>query len=300
MPVVGFLHAASPDRYAPYVTAVRLGLSEIGYNEGQNITIEYRWADGHYDRLPELAAELVRRKVAVILAMGGNAPAQAAKAATATIPIVFVSAGDPLRAGLVASLNRLGGNITGISFLNSALVPKRLELLHELVPKAAVLGVLVNPDYADSDLQVREVQEAAGTIKQQLLVMSARTDHDIDTGFESFAQQRVDAVLVANDPFFNARRNQITAFAAGHSVAAIYPGREFVDAGGLISYGPSLVEVYRQAGTYTGKVLSGSKPTDLPVQQPTKFELVINLQTAKTLGITVPQSLLARADEVIE
>lgn len=300
MPTIGFLSSRSSDTSAPFVAAFRHGLSEAGFNEGRNVAIEYRWADGHYDRLPGLAADLVSRKVAVIVATGGNGPAQAAKAATRTIPIVFVSGGDPVRAGLVASLSRPGGNVTGVSSILSALVAKRLELLEQLVPKVTVIGVLVNPDYPDSDLQLRELQEAAGTIKQRILVERASTEGSIDTAFATLVQARVDALLVANDPFFASRRDRITALAARHAIAAFYSGREFVDAGGLISYGPSLSDAFQQAGSYTGKVLNGMKPADLPVMQPTQFELVVNLKTAKALGLTIPPSILARADEVIE
>ena len=300
IPVVGFLHSASLDTNRPLVAAFLHGLSEAGFNDGRNVAIEYRWAKGHYDRLPGLAADLVARGVAVIAAVGGNAPAQAAKAATAKIPIVFISGGDPVRAGLVASLNRPGGNVTGVSFIASVLVAKNLQLLHQLVPKAALIGVLVNPDYPDSELQLRELKEAAGAIKQQILVESASTESSIDAAFTSLVRQRVEALLVANDPFFGSRRDQIVALAARHAIAAFYFGREFVDAGGLISYGPSLADVYRQAGSYTGKVLSGTKPADLPVMQPTRFELVINLNAAKALGLEVPQLILAGADEVIE
>jgi putative ABC transport system substrate-binding protein len=300
MPVIGFLSSRSSEESANVVASFRQGLSEDGYVEGRNIEIQFRWADGHYDRLPGLAAELVGRKVAVIVATGGPAPALAAKAATTAIPIVFVSGGDPVRAGLVASLNRPGGNITGVSSILSTLMAKRLQLLHQLVPKAAVIGVLVNPGYPDSDLQLRELQEAGAAIKLQILVMRAGTEGDIDTAFATLAQQRIEALLVANDPFFDSRRQQINALAARHAIAVICPGREFVDAGGLISYGPSLADVYRLAGNYTGKVLKGAKPADLPVQQPTKFELVINLKTAKMLGLEVPQLILAGADEVVE
>ena len=288
MPMIGFLSSRSSEESAGVVASFRRGLSEDGYVEGRDIEIQFRWADGHYDRLPELAAGLVSRKVAVIVATGSPAPALAAKAATTTIPIVFVSGGDPVRAGLVASLNRPGGNVTGVSFIASTLVAKNLQLLHQLVPKVTVIGVLVNPGYSDADFQVRELQEAAAAIKLQIVVVRAGTESDIDTAIASLVQQRVEALLVANDPFFDSRREQITALAARHAIAAIYQGREFVDAGGLISYGTSITDVYRQAGNYAAKVLNGMKPADLPVQQPTKFELVINLKTAKALGLEVP------------
>jgi putative tryptophan/tyrosine transport system substrate-binding protein len=300
MPVIGFLSSRSPGESKQLADSFRGGLRESDFREGQNVAIEYRWAEGHYDQLPELAADLVRREVAAIFATGGNAPAQAAKAATDTIPIVFVSGGEPVRAGLVAALNRPGGNVTGVSFIASALVGKRLDLLHELVLKVSLIGVLVNPKYPDSDLQLRELHEVAETIKQQILVVSASTEGDIDTAFASLVQQRADALLVANDPFFDSRRDQITSLASRHAIPAIYPAREYIAAGGLMSYGSSLSDAYRQAGIYVGKILKGAKPAELPVLQPTTFELVINLTASKTLGITFPPSIMVRADEVIE
>jgi putative tryptophan/tyrosine transport system substrate-binding protein len=300
MPVIGFLSSRSPGESKQLADSFRGGLRESDFREGQNVAIEYRWAEGHYDQLPELAADLVRRKVAAIFATGGNAPAQAAKAATDTIPIVFVSGGEPVRAGLVAALNRPGGNVTGVSFIASALVGKRLDLLHELTPKVSLIGVLVNPKYPDSDLQLRELHEVAETIKQQILVVSASTEGDIDTAFASLVQPRADALLVANDPFFDSRRDQITSLASRHAIPAIYPAREYIAAGGLMSYGSSLSDAYRQAGIYVGKILKGAKPAELPVLQPTTFELVINLTASKTLGITFPPSIMVRADEVIE
>jgi putative ABC transport system substrate-binding protein len=301
IPVVGFLSSTLPGPYMPFVAAFRQGLNEAGYVEGKNVAIEFRWADGHYDRLPALASDLVRRQVAVLVAVGGNAPALAAKAATATIPIVFLSGGvDPVKAGLVASLNRPGGNVTGVNTIFTELVPKRLELLHQLIPKATAIGALVNPNYPDVDLQRRELQEAARAIRQQIHVVNAGAERELDVAFATLVQQRTDALLVANDPFFVSRRDQIAALAARHSIPAIYSGREYVAAGGLMSYGPSLAYVFRRGGIYAGRVLKGAKPADLPVEQPTQFELIINLKTAKALGLTIPQSVLLRADQVIQ
>jgi putative tryptophan/tyrosine transport system substrate-binding protein len=300
MPVVGFLHSASPGPFAGALLAFRQGLSETGYIEGQNVAIEYRWAEGRYDRLPALAADLIRRQVTVIAALAGNAPAQAAKAATATIPIVFVSGGDPVSAGLVASLNRPGGNVTGVSWIATALVPKQLELLGRLTGNPAVIGGLVNPSYPDHDFQLRELHEAGAAIGQKMNVVQATTASEIDTAFASLGQQGAGALIVANDPFFVSRRDQIVALAARYKIASMYFSREFVMAGGLLSYGASLIDATRQGGIYTGKILRGTKPADLPVMQPTKFELAINLKTAKALGLAVPDKLLALADEVIE
>jgi putative ABC transport system substrate-binding protein len=280
--------------------AFRQGLNETGYVEGQNVAIEYRWAEGQYDRLPALAADLARRQVAVIVATGGNAPALAAKAATANIPIVFVTGGDPVKAGLVVNLNTPGGSVTGVSMIYSALVPKRLELLHKLVAKVAGIGALVNPNYPEADLQRQELQEAAKAIGQQIRIVNAGTERDIDAAFATLAQRRIDGLLVANDPFFESSRNQIAALAARHAIPAIYSGREYVSAGGLMSYGASVSDAIHQAGIYTGKILSGAKAADLPVMQPTRFEFVINLKTARALGLDLPPTLLALADEVIE
>ena len=283
-----------------YVAAVRRGLSETGYVEGRNVTIEYRWAEGHYDRLPGLAADLVNRKVAVILAAGGSDPAKAAKAATATIPIVFVSAGDPVKAGIVTSFNRPGGNVTGVSLLGSALEAKRLGLLHEITPGAASIGVLVNPKYPDAELQLRELQEAAGVIKRQIIIVRASTESEIDTAVASVAQQGAGALFVASDLLFASRRERMVTLMARHKLPASYNQREFAEIGGLVSYGTDFADGYRQAGIYVGKILKGASPADLPVMQPTKFELVINLKTAKALGITLPSGILSIADEVIE
>ena len=300
MPVIGYLQSASPSYFAQFSDAVRQGLNEIGYVEGQNVAIERRSAEGHDDRLAALAAGLVDRQVAVILATGGSDPAKAAKAATSNIPIVFVSAADPVRTGLVASLNRPGGNVTGVSLLASALDAKKLGLLRELAPKASTIGVLINPDYPSANSQREEAQQAAARLGLRLLMLSARADGEIDLAFASAAKQGADALLVATDPFLLSRRERLVALAARYAVPAIYAQREVVTAGGLISYGPHFWDGYRQAGAYVGRVLKGEKPADLPVLQPTKFELVINLKTAKTTGVTVPEALLARADKVIE
>jgi putative tryptophan/tyrosine transport system substrate-binding protein len=299
-PVIGFLNVASADSYRTVLEMFRAGLNETGYVEGRNVLIEYRWAEGHYDRLPALAANLVARQVAVIAALGGNAPAQAAKAATTQIPIVFVSGGDPVSGGLVASFNRPGGNVTGVVWNATILVPKRLELLRGLAGNPGVIGALVNPGYPDHDLQLRELKEAAATIRQEIIIAHAATAHDIDTAFASLVQKGAGALIVANDPFFFGLRDQIVALAARHALPAIYFVRDFAMAGGLISYSASLADATRQGGIYTGQVLKGTKPTDLPVWQPTKFELVINLKTARALGLEIPPTLLALADEVIE
>jgi len=300
MPVIGFLHSASPGPFARAVDAFRQGLSETGYVEGQNVAIEYRWAEGQYDRLPALAADLAGRHVSVIVAVAGNAPALAAKAATTSIPIVFVSGGDPVSAGLVASLNRPGGNVTGVSWIATALVPKQLELLRRSVGNVALIGALVNPSYPDHDLQLRELQQGADAIGQEIKIVQAATAHDIDTAFVSLVQMSANALIVANDPFFVNRRDQIVALAAKHRMPAMYFSREFVTGGGLLSYGASLVEAARQGGIYAGKILRGEKAADLPVMQSTKFEFVVNLKTAKVLSLEIPPTVLALADEVIE
>jgi putative tryptophan/tyrosine transport system substrate-binding protein len=299
MPVIGFLYAASLTQ-GYQMTGFQWGLREAGFVEGRNLKIEYRDVGGEYDRLPALAADLVRSRVAVIVASGGSAPALAAKAATTDIPIVFGSGGDPVKTGLVASLNRPGGNVTGVSIVYTALMAKLLDLMHQLVPNAVTIGALVNPKNPDADLQMRELQEAAAAIKQTIHIAKADTEHAIDAAFVNFTEQRATAVLIANDPYFSNRSDQIAALAVHNGLPTIYPIRLFADAGGLMSYGPSLTDAYRQIGIYTGKILRGAKPTDLPVLQPTKFDLVINLKTAKTLGLTVPDKLLALADEVIE
>jgi putative ABC transport system substrate-binding protein len=298
MPVVGFLNGGSPDGYAPYVAGFLHGLHETGYVEGKNVTVDYQWARGQYDRLQVLAADLVRRKVAVIAANTPTAPV--AKAATTEIPIVFVSTGDPVMLGLVTSFNRPGGNVTGVGLLGSALETKRLELLHELVPGTTSIGVLVNLTSPAADLQLRGLQEAAGVIKRQIDILRASTALDIETAFEIAAQKGAGALLVVQDPFYNSRREQLVALAARHKQPVIYPLREFAEIGGLVSYGHNLVDEYRQMGVYAGRILKGEKPADLPVVQPTKFEFVINLKTAKTLGLAIPPALLTTADEVIE
>jgi ABC-type uncharacterized transport system substrate-binding protein len=298
MPVIGFLRSTSLADSTQHVTAFRQGLKEAGFVEGENVAIEYRWAEGQYDRLRALVADLVDRKVAVIAA---NSPsALAAKTATTTIPIVFTTGDDPVNLGLVASLSRPTGNVTGVTFFGGALVAKQLELLHELIPQATVISVLVNPNFPGTAFQLRDVQEAARTLGHPMHVLNASTGSEINTAFATIAQQRTDALLVAGDPFFLSRLSQFITLAARHAVPTIYPQREYVAGGGLISYGTSVTDAYRQVGVYVGRILNGAKPTDLPVMRATKFELVINLQTAKLLGLEVPPTLLARADEVIE
>jgi putative tryptophan/tyrosine transport system substrate-binding protein len=300
MPVIGFLSGASPAPFAPLVAAFHQGLSETGYVEGQNVAIEYRWAEGSYDRLPALAGDLVGRKVDLIVAAAGSPSALAAKSATSTIPIVFTGIGDPVAIGLVASLARPGGNVTGFGNLVVEMMPKRLELLSELVPQAAVIALLVNPNSAVAEHMTREVHEAARARGVQLSVLKAGTEREIDAAFASLAELHAGALVVGPDPVFFSHREQLLALASRHAVPAIYDWREFVATGGLISYGASLAAIYRQVGIYAGTILKGAKPADLPVQRPTTFELVVNLNTAKALGLTVPPSILARADEVIE
>ncbi len=299
MPVIGFLSGGSPGPSAPFVAAFRQGLSETGYVEGQNVAIEYRWAEGRYDRLPAMAADLVGRKVDVIVTMGGLSSALAAKSATSAIPIVF-SAADPVGAGLVASLARPGGNLTGFSIMATELMPKGLELISELVPQAGVIALLVNPTNPGTEAIIRNVQEAARVKGVQLPILKAGTESEIDAAFLTLVQLHAGALVVAIDPFLGSRSDQLVALASRHAVPAIYYWREFAAAGGLISYGPSITSASRQAGVYAGRILKSAKPADLPVQQPTTFELVVNLKTAKALGLTVPPSILARADEVIE
>ena len=298
MPVIGFMNSGfvQPSIQA----AFHGGLNEIGYVEGHNVTVDYRYAEGHYDRLPALVADLIRRQVAVLGAFGGVHTAIAAKAATATIPIVFANGSDPIKFGLVASLNRPGGNITGVSFFTAELEGKRLGLLHELVPRAAAIAALVNPTNANADDQSRELKDAARTLGLELHILNAVSEGEIDKSFATLAQTRAGALLVASDPFFFGRRQQLIALAARHAVPAIYEWRAFAEAGGLMSYGTNQAEAYRQAGIYAGRILKGEKPSDLPVVQTTKFELIINLTAAKVLGLDMPPGLSARADEVIE
>jgi putative ABC transport system substrate-binding protein len=300
MPVIGFLNVASPGPLRQQIAAFREGLKESGYVEGQNVAVEYRWAEGQYERLPELAADLVRQQVSVIF-VGGGAPAElAVKAATTTIPIVFSTGGDPVRSGLVASLNQPSGNITGVYHFATGLEAKRLGLLHEMLPKATPIAVLINPNYADAENQLRDVQEAAARLGVQLVVVRANAESDFNAAFSTVVQQRSGALLVCASPFFNNRREQLVVLAARHALPTIYEWRDFAVAGGLMSYGTSLADAYRQVGVYVGLILKGAKPADLPIVQATRFEFVINLSTAKALGIEVPPTLLARADEVIE
>jgi putative tryptophan/tyrosine transport system substrate-binding protein len=299
MPVIGFLGGGPPDPAAPSATAFRQGLSETGYVEGQSVAIDYRGVEGRFDRLPALIADLVGRKVDLIAISAGTLAVQTAKNATSTIPIVFFS-GDPVAAGLVASLARPGGNLTGLSNMNVEMMPKRLELLSELVPQARVVALLVNPKSPSAERIIRQVQEATRTKGLQLLILEADTESGIDAAFATLVQRQAGGLLIGGDAFFFIRRHQLVALTARHSVPAIYDAREIAAAGGLASYGASLTAANRQLGIYAGRILKGAKPADLPVQQPTTFELVVNLNTAKALGLTVPPSILARADEVIE
>jgi putative ABC transport system substrate-binding protein len=299
-PVIGFLGTASAGPFAHLVAGFRRGLQETGFVEGRNAAIEYRWAEGQYDRVPPLAADLVRRQVAVIVTVGGETSAAAAKAATATIPIVFNVGTDPVKLGLVASLARPGGNATGVNIFTTELVEKRLGLLRDLVPTAITVAVLLNPNFAAAVANMRESEVVARAIGKEVAIFNASSDAEIETAFANIVQARSGALLVGADPFFNSRRGLIVALAARHAIPAIYEFREFADAGGLISYGTSLVEAYRQQGIYAGRILKGEKPADLPVVQLSKFELVINLNTAKALGLAIPPGVLALADEVIE
>jgi putative tryptophan/tyrosine transport system substrate-binding protein len=300
MPVIGFLGSTSADPVAYLISAFRQGLSEVGYVEGRNVAIEYRWAEGQYDRLPALAAELARRQPAVIAATGGDATGLAAKGATATIPVVFAATSDPVKIGLVASLNRPDRNLTGVTFLLNVIAAKQLEVLQEAVPKPGAIGFLVNPTLPETEAAVTDVRAAAQVLGHELLVANASSEREIDVAFAMLAQPRVGALLVGNDVFFYSRREQIVALAARHAIPAIYVVREYAEAGGLMSYGTDVNDAQRLVGVYVGRILQGAKPADLPVQQAVKVELVLNMKTAKTLGITFPLSLLGRADEVIE
>jgi putative tryptophan/tyrosine transport system substrate-binding protein len=300
VPVLGFLSARSSADSVQLLVSFHKGLAVGGYVESQNIVIEYRFAEGDYHRLSSLAADLVSRQVAVIAAISGTPAALAAKAATTTIPIVFANGADPVASGLVTNLNRPSGNITGVTFLASETISKRLQILRELVPIARVVGYLANPTNPITEREIKDTSAAARALGLQLLIHSASTREAIDAGFANFVQKRISALIIGNDTFFSSRKEQIFVLAAQHAIPTIYYEREFATAGGLLSYGTDFADSYRQAGTYVGRILKGAKPADLPVQQPTKFELVINLKTAKALGLTVPPSLLARADEVIE
>ena len=299
MPVIGFLSSASPQAYASRTAAFRKGLTESGFIEGQNVAIEYYWAEGHYDRLPAIAADLVQRKPTAIAAITTPA-ALAAKAATTTIPIIFEMGTDPVATGIVASLSRPAGNITGVSLLNVELGPKRLELLHELVPAATIKGLLVNPANRNSEMLARDLQTAARILGVQMHVLHASSERDFDTVFATLARLRAGALVIGSDPFFNTQVEQLAALSQQHALPSIYQYRQFAAAGGPMSYGGHITEPFRQAGAYTARVLAGAKPADLPVVQSTRVELIINLKTARALGLTVPLSLLGRADEVIE
>jgi putative tryptophan/tyrosine transport system substrate-binding protein len=300
VPTIGFLSTRSPGEAARETAAFRQGLKDIGLVEGENVVLDFRWANLQYDRLPALAADLIRNRVAVIAAVGGIHSGLATKAATSNIPVVFVSAGDPVEFGLVPSLGRPGGNITGISMVTVALAPKRLELLHELVPTSGVIAMLVNPTSPYLGPETKDVQAAARTLGREVRVFNAGAEREIDAAFTTLVQQRAAAILVSGDPFFDSQRNRLVALAARHALPAIYQWREFATIGGLMSYGSSITDAYRQAGVYAGRILKGSKPADLPVIQPTKYELVINIKTAKALGLTIPSAVLLRADEIIQ
>ena len=300
LPVIGFLGAPSAAPYARYVAAVHQGLKEVGYVEHQNVAMEYRWADSQYDRLPALAADLVSRRVAVIVPIGGSPAVLAAKAATSTIPIVFNLGADPIELGLVTNLSRPGGNITGIAMMALEIETKQLQLLHELAPTSTSIAILLNPSSGQAQPQEREAQEAARVLGLQVLVLKASTEREIEQAFAALVRERAGALLVGADTFFVSQATLFVVLTARHSIPTIYPFRPYVDAGGLMSYGASLLDSYRQTGVYAGRVLKGEKPADLPIVQPTNFELVINLKTARAVGIAIPPTLLARADEVIE
>jgi putative ABC transport system substrate-binding protein len=300
MPVIGFLNSASPQPFANYVSGFRVGLKQTGYIDGQNVTIEFRLAEGHYDRLPEMAADLVRYKVAVLVSTGGAPSVTAAKAATATIPIVFTIGSDPVLLGFVTSLSRPGGNITGVNLFATQMESKRLGLLRALLPGVQLITVLLNPNEPNYAFQLSDVQEAAAAIGQQIHILLASDESEIDAAFATAVQLRAGAMVVSSDPFFNSQRDKIVALAARYSIPAIYEWREYALAGGLMSYGTNISDGYRQAGVYAGTILKGEKPADLPVVQSARFELVINLKTGKALGIEVPPNLSAQADEIIE
>jgi putative ABC transport system substrate-binding protein len=300
LPVIGILASISSAHYAPYIAAIKEGLRETGYVEGGNVAIEYRWAEGQYDRLPQLASDLVRIGVTVIILVGGGATIAAAKTATATIPIVFVMGDDPVKTGAVAALNRPGGNVTGVSLLTVAMEAKRLQLLHEVAPNVAVVAIIVNPNNPQADEQLQELRDAAHALGVQVEAFKAGSPREIDTAFATLVEKRAGALLIAADAFFNSRREQFVVLSARHALPAIFPYREFPAGGGLMSYGTNLADGYRQEGIYAGRILKGEKPADMPVQQVVKVELVINLQTAKSLGVNMPLPLLGRADEVIE
>jgi len=300
VPVIGFMNPASATELAHRVAALRNGLAETGFIAGQNVAIEYRWAEGRYDRLPAMATDLVQRGVVVIAATGGIATVRAAKSATATIPIVFTSGSDPVEAGLVASLNRPGGNVTGAVLISSTLVAKRIELLRELIPGADLIAVLANANNPSADFEVNEAQDAARSLRLKVHVVRVRNEREFDQAFASIVQQRPGALLVTTDPFFESLRGTLVELSARHAIPTIYALREYAVGGGLISYGASITDAYRQAGVYLGRILRGEKPADLPVVQPTKFEIVINMRTARRLALDVPASVLVRADEVIE
>src|SRR5262245_46924608 len=300
MPVIGFMSARSPEDSVHLLEAFRRGLEERGFVEGRNVVIEYRWARGDYDRLPDMAADLVSRRVNVLTAVGGDPSPRAAKRATASIPIVFGMGDDPVQDDLVESFNRPGGNVTGMTLMTTLMEPKRFGLLRDLVPDARLVGVLVNPNFAPSARQLQQIEEAAGRIGHRLVVAQASTDAELDAGFAALVKRRADALLVAADPYFDTRRDRIVGFARRERLPAIYQFREYVLAGGLLSYGISITDAYRQFGVYTATILNGAKPADLPVLQPTKFELVINLKTAKDVGVKISDNLLSLADEVIE
>jgi putative tryptophan/tyrosine transport system substrate-binding protein len=300
MPVVGFLNSGSAAEWVHLVAAFKEGLNELGYVEGRNVAVDYRWAQGQNDRVPALAADLAARQVAVIVTMGGMTPALAAKAATATIPIVFIAGADPIDSGLVTSFSRPTSNVTGVNIFADVLTPKRQELLHELSPAASVVAMLVNPTAAQTESELRNVQPAADRLGQQVRILGASNDHELDAAFVTIINQRIGGLLVQPDPFFTSRRDQLVLLTTRHAIPTVFAFREFVTAGGLMSYGTSLRAAYRQLGIYAGRILKGEKPADLPVQQATAFEMVVNLRAAKALGVTIPTAILLRADEVIE